>query len=528
MNRSMRKGKDSDKDSPPARRVFARRITLVFLVLILIIITIIPYNFYLQNQLNHINRQTGQLSEKLKKIESNQIEDISIRQLSEKLEFVMGQQQINLASTQEMIDYMTFTFTLIGVFFLLVSGYFVYRQQKSEQREDEGWLMAKQLLELVTESQQFVVQAQADLQRQRRQQRLRQKRTKKHVQDTVVFLNSRANILVAQFARDTISQGINFTRLVDISNRIDNVRFQLQVFELSFDLNCYFLKAVYEYIIGNYNAAKEEFDRLINERKEKVLNDAQKKQLSLCYYYRGLIEYNVQEKVDDAERFINLAVEQDPQIKGPDFKSMLLRAEVSLKLKKPVAFSQFEDVVRAMDKMSTLTDTQRRLQSYAYLGMVYCKVLEGGKKFLRPYHNDIGRIDGAIISDVIGWLDKSKDSHLYTLLTFGQLAVVFEETGREVGLEPSERYFSQAYDWLEQNRPHEVKEETRAKILAYTVKLVCEKCTGKSTDDTRFILRDLLADPELKAVYSIFSKVNVSRKELQDELQTFDASISFA
>lgn len=508
-------------------KVPIRGITLVFFVIIVVICAIIGYNHYLQSQLSHLRRETATLNDRLKQFELKRIEDISVKQLAEKLDFVMSQQEVNVATTQEMIDYMTFTFTLIGVFFLLVSGYFVYRQQKSEQREDEGWVLAKGLLELVTQSQQFVVQVQNELQRQQDLQKEKQEITKKYLKDTVTFLNNRANVLVTQFARDTISKGIHFARLVDISNRIDNTRFQLQAFDFSFDPNCYFLKAVYEYIIGNYNTAKDEFDSLILERRDKVLNEPQKKQLSLCYYYRSLIEYNIQGNLGQAEDFVKLAVEKDPQINGPDFKSMLLKAEIKFKRQTPETFNEYKAITKRLTDLGILNDTQRRLLSYAYLGMAYSKLLDGGKKFLPSYYGVISQIDDTQISEIVQWLNMSMDSHFYTLLTLGQLAVVFESVNRNVGLETSHNYFAKTYDVLEKVSPFEVKEETRSRILAYAVKLICEKFLGKpSLENTKLVLKDLLNDQELKSVYSIFSKVNVSKTEFIEELD--DLQISMA
>ncbi len=508
------------------RRAVAQRIALVFLVALIVIVGILGYNYYLQSQLNHLRKEATTIDARLKQLELNQTEDLSVKQLAEKLEFVMSQQQTSIAATQEMIDYMTFTFTLIGVFFLLVSGYFVYRQQKSEQREDEGWVLAKELLDLVTQSQSFVVQVQKDLRAQQKLQEHRQRQTKAYLEATASFLNHRATVLVTQFARDTISKGINFTRLVDISNRIDNVRFQLQTYDIYFDLNCYFLKAVYEYIIGNYNAAKEEFENLIEKRKDTVLDDTQKKQLSLCYYYRGLIEYNVQENLNKAIEYINAAVDGDPQINGPDFKSLLLRAEINFKLKSEVAFEQYKDIIDRLARFDILSDTQKRLQTYAYLGMAYCKVLQGGLKFLPAYYGKIGRLPEDIILLALEWLNMSTDSHVYTSLTLGQLTVVFEQSERKVGLKSSREYFQEALEWLNKDSPHVEKEETRAKILAYSVKLVCEKCLDESIEISKFVLRDLLNDKELKAIYSIFSKVNVSKNEYLEELRQFGVNIT--
>jgi len=523
--------KNQDGSDPKAtrfqriKRAILKRIALVFLVVLIVIVGIIGYNHYLQSQLKHLRKETATIENRLKQLELKKTPDLSLIQLAEKIEFVMSQQQISLASTQEMIDYMTFTFTLIGVFFLLVSGYFVYRQQKSEQREDEGWVLAKELLDLVTQSQSFVVQVQMDLREQQKLQEERQQQTKEYLEATATFLNNRATVLVTQFARDTISKGINFTRLVDISNRIDNLRFQLQTYELSFDLNCYFLKAVYEYIIGNYNAAKEEFQNIINKRKDMVLDDTQKKQLSLCYYYRGLIEYNVQEDLEKAIEYINWAVNKDPQIHGSDFKSLLLRAEINFKLGKDIAFDQYRDIISRMTQIDILTETQKRLQSYAYLGMAYCRVLKGGLKFLPPYYDKINNIPDKTILEAIEWLKMGKDSHVYTSLTLGQLAIIFEKADRNVGLRSSREYFIEASDWLDRNKPHEEKEETRAKILAYSVKLVCERFLNEPSEITKFVLKDLLNDKELKAIYSIFSKVNVSRSEYISELRELDVNI---
>jgi tetratricopeptide (TPR) repeat protein len=302
------------------------------------------------------------------------------------------------------------------------------------------------------------------------------------------------------------------------------MRFQLPDFDLSLNLNCYFLKAAYEYIIGNYNAAKDEFDNLIEARKDNTLNqDTENKQLSLCYYYRGLIGYNIQEDLVQAEKFMDLAVKADPQINGPDFKSLLLRAEINFKLQKPEAFDLYNDITKHLEGLANLTKTQKRLMSHAYLGMAYCKILEGGKKFLPLYYDKISQqLPNNVISDVIKWLNKSADSHIYTLLTLGQLAIVFEETNRKVkGLEPSDEYFQRTYTAMEESKPYEVKEETRAKILAYSAKLVCEKFLNKSMDHTKLTLKDLLSDQELKAIYSVFSKANVSKIEYMEELKAF-------
>jgi tetratricopeptide (TPR) repeat protein len=508
------------------RHAIAKRLALLALVMLVVFIGILGYNYYLQNQLSTLRKEAITIDNRLKQLELNQTKDPSLRELAEKLEFVMSQQQTSIAATQEMIDYMTFTFTLIGVFFLLVSGYFVYRQQRSEQREDEGWVLAKDLLDLVTQSQSFVVRVQEDLRAQQNLQEQRRQQTKSYIEATASFLNHRATVLVTQFARDTISQGINFTRLVDISNRIDSLRFQLQTYEIDFDPNCYFLKAVYEYIIGNYNAAKDEFENLIKKRAGKVLDDTEKKQLSLCYYYSGLIEYNVQENLDKAIEHINAAVDKDPQINGPDFKSLLLRAEINFKLKNAVAFEQYEQIIDRLARISHLSDTQKRLQSYAYLGMAYCKILQGGLKFLPAYYKDICRLPEETFQNVIGWLNLSKDSHVYTSLTLGQLAIIFEQHDRKAGLKTSREYFAEALEWLNKERPHVEKEETRAKILAYSVKLVCEKCLNESIELSKFVLRDLLNDRELKAIYSIFSKVNVSKNEYLEELRQFGVNIT--
>ena len=246
MNEEVKKAQ-KQTESNGKLQISIKGISIFVLFVIIVICTIVCYNYYLQNQLNFLRNETSKLNYKLKQIELGRIEDISVKQLAEKIDYVMNQQEVNVAATQQMVDYMTFTFTLIGVFFLLVSGYFVYRQHGTEKREEEGWVLAKDLLDLVTQSQQFVVQVQRELKNQQDSQKERQEQTKEHITDLATFLNNRAKILVTQFARDKIFHGINFARLVDMSNRIDNTRFQLQAFDISFDPNCYFLKAVYEY-----------------------------------------------------------------------------------------------------------------------------------------------------------------------------------------------------------------------------------------------------------------------------------------
>ncbi len=496
------------------------------IVVIIVICAIISYNYFLQEQLKYLRDQNKSFNNRIKQIEQNSINDVNVKQLSEKLEYVMNQQEVNVATTQEMVDYMTFTFTLIGVFFLLVSGYFVYRQQRSENREEEGWVIAKDLLDLVTQSQQFVVHVQKELQSEQELQKVKHEQAEKHLKETVNFLNNRAEILVAQFARDNIFQGIHFARLADISNKIDSARFQTQTFQLKFNPNCFFLKAVYEYIIENYHTAKEEFDRLIDEKEKDVLDDTQQKQLSLCHYYRGLIEYNIQEHLDKAEKFMKLSVERDPQINGPDFKSMLLKAEIKFKKRNPEAYSEFKHVAELLQSIAVLTETQNRLLSYAYLGMANCKILEGGKKFLPAYYASIRKLNDEVLSEAIMWLNKSKDSHIYTFLTLAQLSVIFEEADSASELEPSKSYFEKTYKLIETTKPYDAKHETRGQLLAYSVKLVCERFLSKSTlENTKVILRHLLNDRELKAIYSIFSKVNVSKVEFLDELKAFGISV---
>ena len=221
---------------------------------------------------------------------------------------------------------------------------------------------------------------------------------------------------------------------------------------------------------------------------------------------------------------MKLAVEKDPQINGPDFKSMLLKAEIKFKMKNPVAINEFKKITKCLTGMSILNNTQKRLLSYAYLGMAYCNILEGGKKFLPAYYESISQLNDDVISEAIGWLKKSKNSHIYTFLTLGQLSFIFEEARRDVELEPSTNYFYETYKLINEKKPHETKEETRGKILAYSVKLVCEKFLNKSLENTKLILLDLMHDQELKAVYSIFSKVNVSKIEYLDELKSFGIS----
>jgi len=518
--------KYSNKNDHPKIQIPIKGMAFTLIVIIIVICAIISYNYVLQKQLKYLKDQNESFNNRIKQIEINNIEDVSLQQIAEKLEYVMSQQEVNVATTQEMVDYMTFTFTLIGVFFLLVSGYFVYRQQRSEKREEEGWVIAKELLDLVTQSQQFVVHVQEELKIQQDQQKSRQEQTEKHLRDTVTFLNNRADILVSQFARDNIFKGFHFARLVDISNRIDNTRFQVQTVDLNFSPNCYFLKAVYEFIIGNYNTAKEEFDKLILEKEEDLLlNDTQQKQLSLCYYYRGLIEYNVQENLDRAEDYMNWAVERDPQINGPDFKSMLLKAEIKFKKKNTEAYFDFKEIVERLENIRVLNETQNRLLSYAYLGMANCKILEHGKKFLPAYYKSISQLDDEVIAEAIMWLNKSKNSHIYTFLTLAQLSVIFEKVNRNVELERSAKYFEKCYELIEKTKPYEAKHEPRGQILAHSVKLVCEKFLDKpSLENTKLALKDLLNDRELKAIYSIFSKVNVSKVEYLQELKEFGIS----
>ena len=151
---------------------------LLFFIIITVFITIIITNFIQQRQLKKVKSEIAQLDKKQDKLEIGRIEDLSVRQLAEKIDYVMSQQEVTVSSSQGMLDYMTFYFSIIGIFFLLASGYFLYRQQKSEKREDEGWVLAKDLLELVTESQSFVVQVQKELQKQQESQKEQQKQIK--------------------------------------------------------------------------------------------------------------------------------------------------------------------------------------------------------------------------------------------------------------------------------------------------------------------------------------------------------------
>lgn len=516
--------------SPSKTQNAVKGVLIALIMVITVISAIIIYHFFIQKQIIQMEREAAALNHKLKEIEAGTIQDLSIKQLDEKLDFVANQQEVTLTATQAMIDYFTFTFTLIGVFFLLVSGYFIYRQYRSEKREEEGWMLAKGLLELVTASQQFVVEVQKELQKQQQAQLERQEQTKKQLTDTVTFLNTRADLLINQFNRNTVSQSFHFTRLMDISNRIDNTRYQLPTFDLVLDSNCYFLKAVYEYIIGNYNTAREQFDNLIQEKqKHTFLDDSQLKQLSLCYYYRGLIEYNIQGNLPEAERAVALAIAKDPQLHGFDYKSMLLKAEIKFKMQNPEAFDEYKKIALELnDKLKEqgfLSDTQELLRSYAYLGMVYCKILDQGRKFLPTFYESIRQLDEATILDAIKGLKESKNRHFYTFLTLGQLSAVFENTGRNLGLESTAHYFSRTYDLIEDSKPYE-KEETRQKILAYSAKLVCEKFLSKpSLEGTKQHIKNLLDDKELRTIYSIFSKVNVSKTELIEELKAFGTPV---
>lgn len=504
--------------------IFRDRIFAIVLILIIVSLALILYNSYLNSQLKALGKS---IDDKFALAQKTSVKT-DISQLDKRLDDLQNQQQVFLDATGNMVNYLTFTFTVVGIVFVLISGYFIFNQQKSQQREDEGWEIAKSLLELVTESQQFVVQVQNELKNQQKTQEEGRNLIRKELKGTVDFVNDRANIRVTKFARDSISGRMEFVRLVDISNRIDSLRFQLPAFDLSLNLNCYFLKAVYEYIIGNYNAAKNEFDSLIKERSGKVLdNNTEKKQLSLCYYYRGLIDYNIQEDLLQAEEFMNLAIKADPEINGPDIKSMILRAEINFKLQKPEAFNQYKDVAIYLEKLGELTEIQKRRLSDAYLGMAHCRVLKGGKKFLPSYYGAISQqtSDDTII-DVIEWLSKSSDSHVYTLLTLAQLAVVFEKSNRNIEkLESSNEYYRRAFSIIESIREYETKEETRAKILAYSAKLLCEKALGRPIDNTVHSLEVLLNDQELQAIYSIFSKANVSKAEYRQELNGFGLSM---
>ncbi|MDZ7342565.1 MAG: hypothetical protein ONB27_14495 [candidate division KSB1 bacterium] len=494
----------------------------ILLVVITAFITIIVSHFLQQRELNGFKAEINQLNRKQEQLEMGKIDDLSLRGLAEKVDYVTSQQEVIVSSTQQMIDYMTSTFTIISVFFLLASGYFLYRQQKSEKREDEGWVLAKDLLELVTESQEFVVEVQRELQRQQDVQKRQQDQIREQIEQTAKFLDLRSNVLISQFARDTIDKGIHFNKLVDISNRIDTIRFQLTTFNLSLNPNCYFLKAVYEYIIGNYNAAKEEFDSLIEQRENAILDDLQKKQLSLCYYYKGLIEYNIQGNLDLAEKFMSLALEHDPHVHNPDYKSQILRAEIKLKQRAPDAFECFNEIRTKLLRTPIRTQTQERLLSHANLGMVYAKILVGGKKFLPKYYDDIRRLDRSVVVQAINWLKESFNEHIYSYLTMGQVAAIFADRAAELEIQSPEFYFTKTYEILERSKPYEVKEETRGKLLAYSVKLVCEHFLGNPlAENTLFMIKSLLNDRELKTVYSIFAKVNVSKADFVEELDEF-------
>jgi tetratricopeptide (TPR) repeat protein len=446
----------------------------IFLVASTAFITIIINNYLQQQQLKNVKSEINQLNRRQEQLEMGKIGDFSVRALAERVDYVTNQQEVIVSSTQQMIDYMTSTFTIISVFFLLASGYFLYRQQKSEKREDEGWVLAKDLLELVTESQEFVVEVQRELQRQQDVQKKHQDQIRAQVEQTAKFLDLRSNVLISQFARDTIDKGIQFNKLVDISNRIDMIRFQLTTFNLSLNPNCYFLKAVYEYIIGNYNAAKEEFDNLIAERENAILDDMQKKQLSLCYYYKGLIEYNIQGNLELAERFMSLAMEHDPHDHNPDYKSQILKAEIKLKQGSPDTFNCFEEIRTRLLRTPIRTQTQERLLSHATLGMVYAKILAGGLKFLPKYYERIRKLERSTIVQAINWLQESFNEHIYSYLTMGQLAIILADRTAELEIQSPEFYFTKTYEILERSKPYEVKEETRGKLLAYSVKLVCE------------------------------------------------------
>ncbi|MBN1351832.1 hypothetical protein JXJ21_20650 [candidate division KSB1 bacterium] len=504
------------------RRQDLPKLFVVVLAVIAVLCIIIIYHYKIRNKLSEVNQDYSDLNSRIAKLEHGAVREPSVQQLEERLDYIQSQQEVTLTATQEMVDFMSFTFTLIGLFFLLVSGYFVYRQHRTENREDEGWVLAKQLLELVTESQQFVVQVQRELDEQQKTQEERQKQIQAQIEETIKFINDRADVLLSQFRRDLIMKGIHFARLTDISNRIDNTKFQLQTYGLSFNQNSYFLKAVYEYIIGDYNVAKDEFTRLIKHKTNRILTDTEKKQLSLCYYYRGLIEYNIQEHPVDAEKDMDSAIESDPEINGPDFKSRLLKAEIQLKLKKDAAFDLFREIKERLAIFEYLSDTQTRLLSYANLGMVYCKLLGGGLKFLPEYYQRICDQGDAGLNLAVQWLSESLNSHLYAFLTMGQLAVALEQMNKNLGLERSGFYFEKTYEILEKGKRYEVKEETRSKILAYSIKLVCENELARSTlENTRFMLCELLNDAEMKTVYSIFSKVNVSKNEFVEELKFY-------
>ena len=110
--------KKQDSDKPNQRVKNFGKTTVAVLILIVVATVLIAYNAYLQDQLGKLEKS---IQTKIANIEKGSV-DITVQELDKRLDNFENQQQVNLEATGNMVNYLTFTFTVVGIFFLFRHG----------------------------------------------------------------------------------------------------------------------------------------------------------------------------------------------------------------------------------------------------------------------------------------------------------------------------------------------------------------------------------------------------------------------
>lgn len=457
--------------------------------------------------------------------------------LAEQLENLRTAQATTLATSQHVMDAITILLGVVGFLFVLVSGYFIYRQIRTDLREEDSWVLTKDILELIKASEEFVVRAKVNLEEQEKRLEEQEKRLETERVEELKFLQNKLNRfkqmamdICLNFHRDKILTGMPFKQLSTFTTNIETyIGRLLRESSLDLDSNIHFLRGVHWYIVNVYSEADDAFKAALDFQLDPDYHNKSDKQISLIYYYKGLIAYN---KGDNATAQLHFNNSLKYQGKSDDFKPRMLLAEVLFSQNNKEAVEKYDEVIYDMNLLgSNRTIIQENIRSLCLIQRAFCDILlETDYSLLPEYYNYIRNLPNKSLKNAISYLNNAQEEYFFVLISKGQFAEALGEKRHELQIKEPRSYFQKAYDLLQINRPHERREEPRAKFVAYSCLALCQNAIGLK--DQAFATIELLRNDFLTnhlgySYFSIFSKKNVAREKMQDELGKF-VSASFA
>jgi len=454
--------------------------------------------------------------------------DINV--LAEQLENLRTAQATTLATSQHVMDAITILLGVVGFLFVLISGYFIYRQIRTDLREEDSWVLTKDILELIKASEEFVVKAKEKLEEQERRLEAERVEELEFLQNKLKRFKQIAWEICINFQRDKILTGMPFKQLSTFTANIETYigRFIRQS-SLALDSNIHFLRGVHWYIVNVYSEAEDAFKAALDFQLNPNYQDKSDKQISLICYYRGLISYNKGDNAT-AQQHFNHSLEHHGKL--DDFKTRMLLAEVLFSQNSKEAIYNYDKVINDLDLLgANRTIIQENIRSLCLIQRAFCDILLETDYCLLPDHfNHIRKLSSKSLKDAAKFLNKAQAEYLFVLIAKGQFSEALGEKRHELQLNEPTSYFQKAYDLLQRNRPHERREESRAKFVAYSCLALCQNALGlkdQAFATIELLRTDFLANHFGYSYFSIFSKKNIAREKLQNEIGRF-VSASFA